>query len=99
MSQGFPVAVIAVLFMMFMSIVFLFPSTPHPGVADMNYTIVVLGGVLALSIFWYYLPQYGGVHWFTGPVRTIDTHSSRDSRNSDEDNKKELVTVETKQVV
>jgi hypothetical protein len=79
-----------------MSTVFLFPSTPHPGVSDMNYTIVVLGGVLALSIFWYYLPNYGGVHWFTGPVRTIETHSSRDNRSSDEDRKKEVVIVETK---
>jgi hypothetical protein len=98
LSQSFPVAVIAVLFMTFMSVVFLFPSSPHPGVAAMNYTIVVLGGVLALSILWYYLPKYGGVHWFTGPVRTIDIHSSQDSRNSDEDRKNEVI-VETKPVV
>ena len=98
MPQSFPVAVIAVLFMMFMSVVFLFPTTPHPGVADMNYTIVVLGGILALSILWYYLPKYGGVHWFTGPVRTIDIHSSQDRRKEDEDRKKEVI-VETKQVV
>jgi len=26
---------------------------------------------MGLSLFWYYLPIYGGVHWFTGPVRNI----------------------------
>jgi hypothetical protein len=32
------------------------------GAGDMNYTVVVLGGVLILSIAWYYFPKYGGVH-------------------------------------
>jgi len=59
--------------MTFMDIVFLFPSTPQSDVASMNYTVVVFGGVMALSLFWYYLPVYGGVHWFTGPVRNIAT--------------------------
>ncbi|EJF60127.1 APC amino acid permease [Dichomitus squalens LYAD-421 SS1] len=68
---GLPVAVIAVLWMTFMGTVFLFPTTPGPAVADMNYTVVVLGGVLFLSLVWYYFPVYGGVHWFTGPVRTV----------------------------
>jgi hypothetical protein len=57
--------------MMFMNIVFLFPSSPQFDVAGMNYTVVVFGGVMALSLVWYYLPIYGGVHWFTGPVRNI----------------------------
>ncbi|RPD60766.1 APC amino acid permease [Lentinus tigrinus ALCF2SS1-7] len=66
-----PCAVISILWMGFMAIVFLFPSTPAPAVADMNYTIVVLGGVFVLSLVWYYFPKYGGVHWFTGPIPTI----------------------------
>jgi hypothetical protein len=37
----------------------------------MNYTIVVMGGVLLLSLVWYYLPVVGGVHWFNGPRATI----------------------------
>jgi len=68
---SFPVAATAVLFMAFMGIVFLFPTTPQTDVADMNYTVVVLGGVLFLSVVWYYFPKYGGVHWFTGPVANI----------------------------
>ena len=38
----------------------------------MNYTTVVLGGVLRFSIAWYCLSVYGGVHWFTGLVPNID---------------------------
>ncbi|KAF7320905.1 Gaba permease [Mycena chlorophos] len=68
---GLPVAIIAVLFMMFMGIVFLFPTTPQTSVAEMNYTIVVLGGTLLLSVMWYYAPVVGGVHWFKGPVANV----------------------------
>ncbi|KAG5636078.1 hypothetical protein H0H81_009198 [Sphagnurus paluster] len=76
---SFPVAVIAVLFMLLMSIVFCFPTSPNTTVQDMNYTVVVLGGVMVLSVVWYYLPKYGGVHWFTGPVANIDTHAVHES--------------------
>ena len=74
--QSVPVAGLAVFFMMFMTIVFLFPTTPQTSVQEMNYTVVVLGGVLLLSLVWYYFPIYGGVHWFTGPVANVDTRSS-----------------------
>ncbi|KAG1728991.1 amino acid/polyamine transporter I [Suillus paluster] len=69
---SFPVAVIAVSYMFIMDIVFFFPTTPQTDVANMNYTVVVLGGILMLSIMWYYCPVYGGVHWFTGPVSNIE---------------------------
>ncbi|KAL4246862.1 Amino Acid-Polyamine-Organocation Transporter [Abortiporus biennis] len=67
-----PVGIIAVLWMLFMGIVFLFPATPAPAVQDMNYTIVVMGGVMGLSLVYYYFPKYGGVYWFKGPIPTID---------------------------
>jgi len=57
--------------MSFLGTVFLFPATPQTSVEDMNYTVVVLGGVLILSTVWYYLPKYGAVHWFTGQVSNI----------------------------
>ncbi|CAE6457090.1 unnamed protein product [Rhizoctonia solani] len=71
-SFGLPIAAIAIAFMSFITIVLLFPSTPAPGVSDMNYAVVVLGGVMAGSIIWYYFPKYGGVYWFEGPISTID---------------------------
>lgn len=58
--------------MTFVGIVFLFPTTPEVRVGDMNYTVVVLGGVLTLSLAYYYFPRYGGKNWFTGPIPTID---------------------------
>ncbi|PPQ75223.1 hypothetical protein CVT26_008308, partial [Gymnopilus dilepis] len=71
-----PIGVTAVLFMAFMSTVFLFPTTPQTNVQDMNYTIVVFGGVMILSLIYYYLPKYGGKNWFTGPVSNIDIADS-----------------------
>lgn len=60
-----------------MSIVFSFPTTEQTNAQNMNYTVVVLGGVLILSLLWYYLPVYGGVHWFAGPVATVDGYVAR----------------------
>ncbi|KDR74097.1 hypothetical protein GALMADRAFT_71679 [Galerina marginata CBS 339.88] len=71
-----PIGVTAVLFMGFMSTVFLFPTSPQTSVEDMNYTIAVFGGVMALSLLYYYLPKYGGKHWFTGPVANIAVSDS-----------------------
>ena len=56
--------------MLFMGVVFLFPTTPAPSTPDMNYTVVALfgTGTLFLSLVWCYFPRYSGVHWFTGPI-------------------------------
>ncbi|KAG2050419.1 amino acid transporter [Suillus hirtellus] len=64
---SFPIATIAVSWMIFMIIIFFFPSTAQINAQAMNYTVVVLGGYMSLSVFWYYCPVYGGVHWFNGP--------------------------------
>lgn len=57
--------------MIFMIIVFLFPAEPNPTAQGMNYTIVVMGGTIILSLGYYFFPVYGGRHWFTGPVETV----------------------------
>ncbi|KDR73321.1 hypothetical protein GALMADRAFT_251941 [Galerina marginata CBS 339.88] len=71
-----PVAATAVTFMLFIVIVFMFPASPHPSSGNMNYTVVVLGGTLVLSIIYFYFPKYGGVNWFTGPIRTLESETS-----------------------
>ena len=38
----------------------------------MNYTAVVFGGVMILSLVYYYFPKYGGVYWFEGPVPNVE---------------------------
>ena len=66
----------------FMSVVFMFPTTVDPEVADMNYTVVVFCGTMVLSIVWYYFPKYGGIHWFTGPIANIDSISPGGAGNN-----------------
>ncbi|KAJ6499039.1 amino acid/polyamine transporter I [Mycena sanguinolenta] len=63
-----PVAFVASAYMIFMIIVFMFPAIPGPTSHSMNYTAVVLGGTLMLSLGYYFI---SGRHWFTGPVETI----------------------------
>jgi len=77
-----PVAVVAVTWMTFMSIVFLFPTSMDPTAQTMNYSIVVLGGILILSVVYFYFPVYGGVYWFKGPVNTIGEMEQSSSRGS-----------------
>ncbi|KAF8890636.1 amino acid/polyamine transporter I [Infundibulicybe gibba] len=72
---GLPVAITSVSFMTFLGVVFFFPTTPQTSVSEMNYTVVVLGGVMVLSVLWYYFPVYGGVHWFTGPISNVNLGS------------------------
>jgi len=38
----------------------------------MNYTAVVFGGVMILSLVYYYFPKYGGIYWFKGPVSNVE---------------------------
>ncbi|KAF7430212.1 GABA-specific high-affinity permease [Pleurotus ostreatus] len=68
---GKPVAAVAVTWMTFMAIVLLFPSVPEVDTQTMNYTVIVLGGVLMLSLAYYYFPVHGGAYWFAGPVSTV----------------------------
>lgn len=70
--------------MAFMSVVFLFPTSPNPDGAAMNYAVVVLGGVLMLSVVYFYFPKYGGVHWFKGPVaNVVDDGAGQESTQGD----------------
>ncbi|KAG6892464.1 hypothetical protein C0995_003604 [Termitomyces sp. Mi166 len=93
-----PVAIIAVVFMSFMSIIFLFPATPVADPSSMNYTVVVLGGTMSFSIIWYYFPKYGGVNWFAGPVPNISPASEHDhdgsTRYSEEIKKEDATAVD-----
>jgi len=73
--MSLPVAAIAVTWMVFMIVIFFFPTSPGPTPQDMNYTVVVLGGTMAIVVAWYYCPVYGGVHWFRGPIANVGTGS------------------------
>jgi hypothetical protein len=89
-SQSAPVAFVASAYMIFMIVVFMFPAAPFPTSQSMNYTVVVVGGTMSLSLGYYFFPKYGGVYWFTGPVETlrgektmeIEDHSSISEKGS-----------------
>ncbi|KAJ7495955.1 amino acid/polyamine transporter I [Mycena galericulata] len=78
-----PVSFVASAYMVFMIIVFMFPAIPGPTSHSMNYTSVVVGGTLMLSLGYYFFPKYGGRHWFTGPVETIRDLDVPEIRASD----------------
>ncbi|KAJ7822857.1 amino acid/polyamine transporter I [Mycena leptocephala] len=63
-----PVSFIASAYMIFIILVFMFPAIPGPTSHSMNYTVVVIGGTVILSLGYYFFPKYGGRYWFTGPV-------------------------------
>ncbi|CAL1708623.1 unnamed protein product [Somion occarium] len=79
--MGRPIAYVAVLWMVFTIIVLAFPTTPNPSTADMNYTVAVFGGIIILSVLYYYLPGYGGLYWFRGPRANIDAYQRRNNSN------------------
>ncbi|RDB25810.1 putative amino-acid permease C11D3.08c [Hypsizygus marmoreus] len=79
-----PVAVVAVSFMLFMTVVLLFPLAPDPTAQSMNYTIVVIGGTIALCILYYFFPKYGGRYWFKGPVTTVEQVVDNDDGSKDD---------------
>jgi len=74
----------------FMSTVFLFPTTPTTTVKDMNYTVAVFGGVMVLSLIYYFFPKYGGMYWFTGPVANVAKRSESAEGSYEERGKKSL---------
>lgn len=73
--------------MAFATIIVFFPSVPGPNANEMNYATVVLGGVLALAIIYYFFPRYGGKYWFQGPlgaVRKLESEMRPEERSIDD---------------
>ena len=69
-----PIGTIAWLWVSFIVIILLFPSSDKPGVGDMNYAVVIIGGVFVLSALTWVLSAR---KWFTGPISNLDRESSR----------------------
>ncbi len=83
-----------------MTVLFMFPLTPSPGVGNMNYTVAVqdqflsmsesaadaglAGGVLVLSAVYFYCPRYGGMYWLKGPVSTVEAPAVQVKDGEDE---------------
>ncbi|KAF8516892.1 APC amino acid permease [Gautieria morchelliformis] len=67
-SFSYPVAIAAVLWIMFISIVFILPQINPVTSQTLNYAIVAVGIVMTYSLgFWFISAR----RWFTGPVQQI----------------------------
>ncbi|ESK86661.1 apc amino acid permease [Moniliophthora roreri MCA 2997] len=64
-----PVGAIAVSWVSFIVVLLLFPSSQNPVAEDMNYAIVIIGGVVVFaSASW----MLSARKWFHGPVKTVE---------------------------
>ncbi|KAL2215179.1 putative GABA permease [Thermoascus aurantiacus ATCC 26904] len=69
-----PIAVTAVVYMVFVITLCMFPTQgPNPSAEDMNYTIVINGAVWLAALTYYALFAR---KWFTGPKMTIDADNA-----------------------
>ena len=93
--QSVPVAMCAAGWNIFAIVIVMFPTNPGPDVTTMNYTVVVGGGWVGLSIIYYFFPKYGGRYWFTGPMANIQRDASVEiieekARDSEDEDKKDI---------
>ncbi|EFX03654.1 amino acid or gaba permease [Grosmannia clavigera kw1407] len=71
--------VIPMLYIMFLFVVLLLPQLYPVTSETLNYAPICIGIVTIISRIGWILPfGFGGMHWFTGPKRTIDELEHRD---------------------
>lgn len=63
-----PVAMLAVAWMSFAFVIFCFPADVAPDAGSMNYAVVVIAGVWAFAIGYWFFPRIGGRTFFHGPA-------------------------------
>ncbi|PFH48189.1 hypothetical protein AMATHDRAFT_150477 [Amanita thiersii Skay4041] len=89
-----PVAIVAVTWMAFITVVFFFPLNPNPKATDMNYAVVVFGGTLLMVTAYFYMPKYGGRYWFKGPINTLNYAPEIPDGNNNSQAEKEHLQVQ-----
>ncbi|KZV76029.1 amino acid transporter [Peniophora sp. CONT] len=82
-----PIGTIAWLWVTFIVIILLFPSSDNPGVDDMNYAVVIIGAVFLLSALTWILSAR---KWFTGPISNLSREASRTEENLEMKNEKQV---------
>jgi choline transport protein len=60
------VNVVAIAFLVVAIVMLAFPAAPNPGIESMNWTCVLLPGMVLFALGWYYL--LGGKRNYIGPV-------------------------------
>ncbi|KAK7026506.1 hypothetical protein VNI00_015586 [Paramarasmius palmivorus] len=71
-----PIGIVAVLWVSFIVVLLLFPPSQSPTPEDMNYAIVIIGGVIIFASASWVLSAR---KWFHGPVKTVEGSISESS--------------------
>jgi hypothetical protein len=79
--------------MVFMTIVLLFPVTLETSAQTMNYSVVVVGGVILLSLVYYFTVAH---QWFEGPAHTTEGFSEPKSDSESQEGSTEKAMVSDK---
>ena len=67
-----PIGCFAILWILFLSIILLFPQVFPVTLQTLNYSPICLGIVTAVSVIGWLLPfGWGGRYWFKGPIKTV----------------------------
>lgn len=94
-----PVAMVALVWMVFAFVLFCFPADLNPTAGEMNWAIVVTAGVWAFAIGYWYMPKIGGKTFFNGPKTEDFAELAAYEHVEDPDMKgKDLSTVTTEEV-
>ncbi|KAG0703807.1 amino acid transporter [Suillus ampliporus] len=81
---SFPIGWIGIVWVAFMVVMMLFPSTQTANVQTMNYSVVI---VMAVFIFAAGSWVFSARHWFTGPIPNIDVQSVSSSYSEKSDDR------------
>ncbi|KAK5449690.1 hypothetical protein LTS15_008765 [Exophiala xenobiotica] len=66
-----PLAAIATLYISFLFVVLLLPQLYPVDSETLNYAPICIGIISIVSLGGWFLPRWGGRHWFEGPIKTI----------------------------
>ncbi|TFK85166.1 amino acid transporter [Polyporus arcularius HHB13444] len=82
---------IAIAWVSFFMVLFMFPPGAHPTAETMNYTVVIIMGVFVFASLWWIISAH---RWFRGPVRTVDEQEPAEL----EEKEKEATQIEEREV-
>lgn len=75
-----PLAVVASVYISFLFAVLLLPQLYPVTAQTLNYAPICIGAITVISVVGWIFPQWGGRHWFQGPIETITDDEFRSAR-------------------
>ncbi|KAF9075393.1 amino acid transporter [Rhodocollybia butyracea] len=79
-----PIGWIAVVWVCFIIVVLLFPPVSNATGSDMNYAIVIMGGVFLFAAAWWML---SAKKWFHGPIKNVEGDNQSDAQSDEVEEK------------